>query len=80
MNIDKLTITPLISGYHNLLEIKNPTIERAGLLMKEKLRASHINGAGNSEKGYHRPLPKFLKGFINPKSLVTENLNKSFLG
>lgn len=64
MNISKLTITPLVSKAESIV-IKKPNSETAAMLIKEKL---------TSQYGFQKPIrpkmPKFLKGFVNPKTYV----------
>lgn len=62
MDITKLTITPLTS-YASSVIVNKPTTEMAGILIKEKLTSKYGSPA-------HPKMPKFLKGFTNPKTYV----------
>lgn len=64
MNISKLTITPIMSKTSSIV-IKNPSSEIAEIFIKEKLTSNY---------GFQKPkrpkMPKFLKGFMNPKTYI----------
>jgi ribosomal protein S18 len=66
MNITKLTITPVIKGAHRIV-IENPTTERAQRLVLERLSSNY-----EQIKPAKFKLPKFLKGFVNPRTRVTD--------
>lgn len=72
MDIKKLTITPVIRGARKFT-IDNPTQERAQRLITERLCSNYEN-----EKPVRLKLPKFLRGFVNPKTRVIEKL-KSYI-
>lgn len=71
MNIQKLTITPLEKGLSSYVT-QNPTIESAGRLISERLLSS--NGYYNREKPARalRKIPKWMKDFVNPETLVVK--------
>lgn len=71
MDIKKLTITPVIRGARKIT-INNPTQERAHRLMTERLCSNYEN-----EKPVRLKLPKILRGFVNPKTRVIENLRNN---
>ncbi|MBQ8668588.1 hypothetical protein IJ472_02325 [bacterium] len=68
MNIKKLTITPIIRGAKGIT-IDAPSTERAQKLITERLTTCYEN-----EKPARLKLPKFLKGFVNPKTRVIGKL------
>lgn len=72
MDIKRLTITPIIRGTKGFV-INNPTPERAQKLIIERLSSNYE---------YTKPvkirLPKFLRGFVNPKTRAIENF-KSYI-
>lgn len=69
MDIKKLTITPIISGTKGFT-LKEPSAERAQLLIKEKLSSRAYFNIGQTSKRSKSKLPAFLKGFINLKTRV----------
>lgn len=71
MNVKKLTITPLMSGCQSY-ETRNPSTEVASLLIKERL--SHVDSQYNQTRPPRalRKLPKWLKSFVNPNTLVVK--------
>ena len=72
MDIKKLTITPVIRGAQKIT-IESPSLERAQRLITERLCSNYEN-----EKPLKTKLPKFLRGFVNPKTRVIEKL-KSYI-
>ena len=71
MDIKRLTITPVIRGARKIV-IDNPSQERAQRFMTERLCSNYEN-----EKPVRLKLPKFLRGFVNPKTRVIENLRNN---
>ena len=67
MHIAKLKITPLSKNLQNTI-ILNPQTEMAGQLIKERMELRN----GFFEKTPKPPikLPKWLKGLVNPETLV----------
>lgn len=69
MNISKLILTPLVSKTTSIV-IKKPSPETAAMLINEKL---------TSRYGFQKPIrpkmPKFLKGFVNPKTYVGRKID-----
>lgn len=71
MDIKKLTITPIQKGLPQIVS-HNPTQASASLLMKERLamKASPYNK--ETTPRVFKKLPDWLKGFVNPKTLVSK--------
>lgn len=77
MKISKLTITSIFSGYPDLINEKNPSIERASRLIKERLYARDGYFTENDN------LPQFLRNVVSSVKKVksgTENTSKTFIG
>lgn len=70
MDIKRLTISPIIRGTRGFA-VENPTPERARQLITERLSSNYEN-----TKPVKLKLPKFLRGFVNPKTRVIETLKR----
>lgn len=73
MNINKLTITPIMSGMHSFVR-KEPKTEIASQLIKERL----LSGSDNKTPRALRKLPKSLRSWVNPECKVVTNTRKNF--
>ncbi len=71
MEIKKLTISPLISGFQNYV-YSRPSNESAGVLIKERLVSGESFYNSDRPARALRKIPKWLKGFVNPKALVVK--------
>lgn len=71
MKINKLTITSLECGFPNYI-CKRPSNESAGILIKERLAAAQSQYNSERPARALRKIPKWLKGFVNPKALVVK--------
>ena len=71
MDIKKLTITPIHSGCPKIVS-QNPTQESASLLMKERLAMKVSPYNQETTPRVFKKLPDWLKGFVNPKTLVSK--------
>lgn len=69
MDIKKLTITPIQNGFSQIVS-HNPTQASASLLMKERLAMKVSTYNQETTPRVFRKLPDWLKGFVNPKTLV----------
>ncbi|MBQ8459236.1 hypothetical protein IJ541_03935 [bacterium] len=70
MHINKLILTPIISGFRPIV-INNPTPQRASLLITQRLQVvSKVEQDLASQKVLRAKLPKFLKKFVNIKTYV----------
>ncbi len=74
MQITKLTLTPLAKGWPQAV-IDYPSTSSARQLIKERLVSGYSDNF--SKPRVFRRIPKFLKGFVNPSTKITEN-NKFF--
>lgn len=73
MNINKLTITPIMSGMPSFSR-QNPSTEIACQLIKERL----ICGSNNSTPKFLKKLPKALRGWVNPECKIVPNVKTDF--
>ncbi len=71
MDIQKLIITPIQSGCPQIVS-QNPTKASASLLMKERLAIQGSQYNKEATPRVFRKLPDWLKGFVNPKTLVSK--------
>ena len=76
MDIQKLTITPIYSGCPKIVS-QNPAKTSASLLMKERLAMKVSPYNKETTPRALRKLPDWLKGFVNPKTLVSKERNFS---
>ncbi len=70
MQIKRLTLTPLSKGWPDAV-IDSPSAERAGRLIKERLSSGFSDPY--TPVNVPKKIPKFLKGFVNPKSMVSHD-------
>lgn len=68
MYIQKLTITPLVTGCSRVV-IERPSKKLAQLLINEKLNSKYSFDENKVPKAL-RKISKSLKGFVNPESKV----------
>ncbi len=68
MQIKKLTITPLDSSRTKLVDAYYPSVERAQLLMTNRIESGLANIKYNKSEKPKTKIPKFLKNFVNPKT------------
>lgn len=71
MDIKKLTITPIQKGLPQIVS-HNPTQASASLLMKERLAMKVSPYNKETTPRVFKKLPDWLKGFVNPKTLVSK--------
>lgn len=69
MQIKRLIITPLENNGKKLVDTYYPSVERAQLLMTDRIKSGLANKYNQSEKPKPK-IPKWLKKFVNPKSKV----------
>lgn len=71
MKIQKLTITPLENGCPSFFTL-NPSAKDAAMMISQRL--SHEKSQYNAERPARalRKMPKWLKEFVNPKTLVVK--------
>ena len=69
MNITKLTLAPLFRNAPKI-EIKNPNIESATRLIKERMayKSCYTQNVGQDMR--RRKFPEELRGFVNPDTWV----------
>ena len=73
MNINKLTITPIMSGMPSFSRY-NPSKEIACQLIKERL----LSGVDDKTPKFLKKLPKTLQGWVNPKCKVIPDIKANF--
>lgn len=71
MQIKRLIITPLENNGKKLVDTYYPSVERAQLLMTERIKSGLANKYNQSEKPKVK-IPKWLKNFVNPKTIVNK--------
>lgn len=69
MQIKRLIITPLENNGKKLVDTYYPSVERAQLLMTDRIKSGLANKYNQPEKPKPK-IPKWLKNFVNPKSKV----------
>ena len=79
MQVKKITITPLMNGCPKIVR-EMPSAEIAGILIKERLAAYPSQYNEQKSARVFRKLPAWMKGFVNPKALVSKERRFTTVG